>query len=74
MEKKVASYTEHNERLQLVALWSEDHADLLGFEIRANRVLIERFSRDQALYARLYFYHAVHEICVNRSKSMLNLT
>lgn len=74
MEKKVASYTEKNERLQLVSLWSDDQSNLLGFELRANRVLIERFSRDQALYARLYFYHAVHEICVNRSESMLNLT
>ena len=74
MEKKVSSYTEKNERLQLVAIWSDDQVTLLGFELRANRVIIQRFSKDQTLYARLYFYHCVHEICVNRSKSMLNLT
>lgn len=72
MEKKVCSYTEKNERVQLVAIWDSD--SLKGFEIRANRQVIERFNPLQALYARLYFYHAVHEVLVNRSKSMLNLT
>lgn len=74
MEKKISTYTENNERLQLVALWSDDGIDLLGFEIRANRNLISRFNRDEALKARLVMYHCVHEICINRSKAMLKIT
>lgn len=71
METKICSYTEKNERLQLVRILE---GSTMTFEIRANRVLISRFTREQALQARLVFYHCVHEILVNRSHAMLNLT
>lgn len=74
MEKKVCSYTEKDERLQLIAIWNDCGNMLLCFEIRVNRVLLERFVPSEALYARLYFFHAIHEICLNRSRTMLNLT
>lgn len=74
MEKKVCSYTEKNERLQLIAIWNDCGNMLLAFEIRVNRQVLYRFVPSEAFYARLCFYHCVHELCVNRSKAMLNLT
>lgn len=73
METKICSYTEKNERLQLIRISEEGNPNFI-FEIRANRILIRRFTREQALYARLYFYHCVHEVVINRSHTMLNLT
>lgn len=74
MEKKVCSYTEKNERLQLVAIWNDCGNMLLSFEIRVNRQVLYHFLPGQALHARLCFYHCVHELCINRSRAMLNLT
>lgn len=72
MESKVCTYTEPNgERLQLLRVGDKDD---FHFEIRANRVIIYRFDRDHALCARLVFYHCLHEILINRSHAMLNLT
>lgn len=74
MERKIATYTEKNERLQLVRIGDSCDDPNRYFEIRANRVLIERFPADKGAFARLYFYHCVHEIVINRSTSMLKLT
>lgn len=73
MENKIATYTEPNgERLQLLRVISEDGSFV--FEIRANRILVSRFSSDQGLHARLVFYHCLHEILVNRSHALLKIT
>lgn len=73
MEKKVCSYTEPNaERLQLVRIVV--NGSTRSFEIRANRTIINRFDKDEGLVARLVFYHCLHEILINRSHAMLNLT
>lgn len=74
MEKKVCSYTEKNERLQLVAIWNDCGNMLLAFEIRVNRQVLYHFVPCEVVHARLCFYHCVHELCVNRSRAMLNLT
>lgn len=75
METKVATYSEKNERLQLLRVSEgKDLSKGFYFEIRANRIVIYRFPKEQALAARLSFYHCVHEILVNRSHAMLNLT
>lgn len=74
MERKICTFTEPtNERLQLVAML-DDSRNLTGFEIRCNRQIIYKFKASEGLHARLVFYHCVHEIMINRSKVMLNLT
>lgn len=74
MESKICSYTEKHHRLQLVRYLEPCSYDL---EIRYNRKKIAQFSSktpNGATIARMSFVHAVNEICVNRSITMLNIT
>lgn len=72
MESKICTYTSHNIRLQLVRICEDHKLDV--YEIRLNRKVIDRFEGALGMFARFYFLHAVHELCINRSISLLNLT
>lgn len=72
MESKICTYTEKGQRLQLVRICDDHKMDV--YEIRLNRVVIDRFVGAAAIMSRFYFVHAVNEICVNRSTTMLKIT
>ena len=69
MEKKIASYTEANARLQLVKV--DDH-----IELRLNRKVISVWpgSIYDHMDARLSFVSAVHNILIMRQSNLSYLT
>lgn len=73
MEKTISSYNEKNVRLQLVKIYENDNPNWI-FEIRFNRTIVDRFTRDQALFARLLFVHQIHDIFINHRSPLSKLT
>lgn len=73
MERKIATYSEKNVRLQLVSTQEKD-SSWIYFELRLNRKVIHRWSNIYVREARLYFLSAVHNIMLNRSSDMSYLT
>lgn len=73
MEKTISSYNEKNVRLQLVRIFEKDDPNWI-FEIRFNRSIIHRFSREQSLYSRLFFLDLVHDIFINQRSPLSKIT
>lgn len=71
MERKIATYSEKNVRLQLVKV--EDNLYNM-IEMRYNRKMINHWPLFCSREARLAFISAVHEILVKRSSDMSHLT
>lgn len=72
MESKICTYTEKGQRLQLVRICNDHQLDV--YELRLNRVVLDRFTGASAIYSRYAFLHAVNEICINRSTTLLKMT
>ena len=71
MESKICTYSEKNVRLQLVCVQIPGSSDLI-IEIRHNRKVLSRYTRNEAMLARYQFAHIVHDLVVLRDSSIMS--